>query len=142
MTLATAVASLFLSQLLGDSGYGTIQGELIYPSDVLPAQKVCAEDILVEKSYCTETRQNQESYRLQLPSGVYRVFAVACKVKSYEEDILCQDGYSDKRAYYTDFAICGITAECEEATSGYPIPFRVKPGNNLLDINPQDWYRK
>jgi hypothetical protein len=141
MTLATAIATLLLSQSLANSDYGTIRGELSFPSDYMPAQKVCAEDIFTKKSYCTETRQEQRSYQLQLPPGVYYVFAVACK-ESYEKDIVCQDGYREKRAYYTDHVICGITYECEQVTTGNPIPVKVEPGENLSEINPQDWYSK
>jgi len=128
-----------LSQSSTNSEYATIQGELTYPSDYTPAQKVCAEDIFTKKSYCTRTRQEQRSYKLQLPPGVYHVFALACS-ESYGEYIVCQDGYREKRAYYTDHVICGITAECGEVTTGNPIPVKVEPGENLSEINPQDWY--
>ncbi|NJQ98328.1 MAG: hypothetical protein HC784_13475 [Hydrococcus sp. CSU_1_8] len=88
-----------------------------------------------------ETRQEQRSYQLQLPPKTYFVFALACS-ESYEKDIVCQDEYLEKRAYYTDHVICGFTAECGQITTGTPIPVKVEPGANILKIDPQNWYSK
>lgn len=130
---------IIISQSSTNSEYGIIQGELIYPSDYIPAQKVCAEEIFNKKSYCTETRQQQQSYQLQLPPGVYHVFSIACG-ETYAENIVCQDEYIEQRAYYNDTVMCGLTYDCEQVTTGNPVPVKVESGKTLSEINPQDWY--
>lgn len=117
--------------------YGTIQGTLIYPSDVLPSQKICAENVANRNEYCTQTREEQTSYTLQVPLGIYHIFALECS-EYYGEKVFCQDRYLDERAYYNEYVKCGLTARCR--CTNRPISVTVKPGEIVKGVNPHDWY--
>ena len=120
--------------------YGTVSGKLIYPSDYIPALKICAEDISTKKKYCIETKQNQLNYQIQLPPSIYYVYALECS-KSYGNNTFCKDGYLERRAYYTDGSVCGFTNQCSQIVTGNPLPVKVKPGDNISGIIP-DWYSR
>ena len=119
---------------------GTIQGELIYPSNVILAQRVCARHVETAQETCVETSQNQARYSLAVQSGIYQVFATACK-RSYEREQKCVDGYGDQHAYYNAFVQCGLTYQClQQTTDNSPILIKVDSGMTIEGVNPHDWY--
>ena len=129
---------LRLAESLGNRGI--IQGELSFPSDFLPGQKVCAKNLDTQKVSCIETRQSQQRYSLEVNSGRYVVYAQACN-QSYRTDVVCRDGYLPRKAFYNAYVRCGMTAQCVRA--GYrTVPFQVTPGEVVSNINPQDWYSR
>ena len=119
---------------------GIIEGSLAYPSDFIPPDMtICAENIASQERFCTAQHlkgkhyQNGKGYRLQVPPGEYHVYAYLPDPGKYGA------GYPrDYRAYYSEFVKCGMGAEC---TSHAPVKVRVKSGEHLKGINPQDWYR-
>ena len=117
---------------------GSIEGNIIYPSDYIPAHKICAEEISNKQSYCIELPQNQNTYSLSVPQGTYRVYALACS-QQYSSNTVCQDTYMERQAFYTDHSVCGFTYECSQATTGQPIPVQIEPDTKVKEINP-DWY--
>lgn len=131
-------STTLLVQSTSTNESGIVEGQLIYPSDYTPAQKICAEELLTNQSYCTETEQNQTSYQIQLPPGVYYVYALRC-TETYASNTVCQNGYLEKKAYYTNLSVCGFSYQCSQIVSGDRIPIKVKPGDNFSDIIP-DWY--
>lgn len=112
---------------------GVIEGNLIYPSEVLPPQTVCAENIQTKKSICTNLNvqiNGKPGYRLTLPPGEYEVYA-----------FLTSEGPTPspttQKAYYNEFVTCGLKASC---TSHKAIVVTVESGKTSSDINPHDWY--
>jgi hypothetical protein len=127
---------------------GTLEGTVIFPSDTLPAQRICAEAIDTDPQasptpiICTETAEGEEEFTLAVPAGTYEVFAQRCQ-QSYEDRQFCSDGYVDERAYYNEYVACGITYECSLEISqqtNFPIPVQVESGQTIPNISPHDWY--
>ncbi|MEY2978271.1 MAG: hypothetical protein ACO31I_04250 [Prochlorotrichaceae cyanobacterium] len=132
----------------------TLEGTVIFPSDTLPAQRICAEAIATDSQaaptsqasqtpiICTETAEGEEEFTLAVPPGTYEVFAQRCQ-QSYEDRQFCSDGYVDERAYYNEYVACGITYECSLKISqqtNLPIPIQVESGQTIPNISPHDWY--
>lgn len=119
------------------AGKGTIEGSLGYPSEGIPAMKICAENVAGNELTCTEKiilnkkYTYGKGYQLEVPAGTYRVFAsLAYSVKTGG----ALDSY---RAYYSQFVTCGIDADCP---SHLPIDVTVKAGEAKTKIDPIDWY--
>ena len=138
--ISKAPSPILRDRLASSTDYGMVSGKLIYPSDYIPALKICAEDISTKKNYCIETKQNQLNYQIQLPPSIYYVYALECS-KSYGNNTFCKDGYLERRAYYTDGSVCGFTNQCSQIVTGNPLPVKVKPGDNISGIIP-DWYSR
>jgi hypothetical protein len=120
----------------------TLKGTVIYPGDYLPSQKVCAKNVQTKQLFCFETKQNQSEFAISVKAGTYEIFAREC-AKSYPKDIVCRDGYRPQRAYYNEYARCGITAECaNKFKKNQPIFVRIRSGQTIANIKPHDWYSK
>jgi len=107
---------------------GIISGSLIYPSDHIPEEMgVCAQRIdNPELTVCTNQIKDSRfqygvGYELSLDPGNYYVYSFL----------------GDTKAYYTEFVLCGLKAECESHTK---IPVVVTAGSRQDSILPQDWY--
>lgn len=112
---------------------GIIEGNLIYPSEVLPPQTVCAENIQTKKSICTSLNiqvNEKPGYRFTLPPGEYEVYAFLTSEGP-------TPGPTTQKAYYNEFVTCGLKASC---TSHKAIVVTVESGKTSSDINPHDWY--
>lgn len=111
---------------------GAIEGSLSYPSEGIPDSLiVCAETPEMEMIKCTNDRiQNTKytygvGYTLEIKPGTYYVYAT-----------LDQTG-RDRKAYYSQAVVCGLTVECEDHS---PIPVTVDAGETVENIDPGDWY--
>jgi len=130
------------AQNQGQNPSGRIRGTLIFPSDVLLAQKVCAENVKTRKMICVETKQSQPNFSIQAPPGTYYVFAKVCN-RSYRSNKFCSDGYGERRAYYNAYVRCGLTYQCEKSVRvNSPIPVKVNSGEIVREVKPHDWYTK
>lgn len=108
---------------------GKISGHLIYPSDHIPPQVgVCAE--LVDNSTiktCVKQIVDKKfaptgvGYEMELPVGKYYVYSIL----------------GDWKAYYNEFVICGLKAECKSHTK---IAVDITAGSENSNILPHDWY--
>ncbi len=114
---------------------GKISGNIGYPSEFLPSQVVCAQEVESWEVFCTEEILGNSyedfagtSYTLELPVGKYYVYAYI----SDSED----EAYLEV-AYYTKFVKCGMTVECP--SHEYEV-VEVKAGKTLYNIDPVDWY--
>lgn len=110
---------------------GIIEGSLSYPSEGIPeAMKICAEEVSAKQQFCADKHikapkyQYGIGYQIQVPAGSYEVFA-------FLPDTPAQ------KAYYSEFVICGLSADCP---SHKPIKVIVEPGKTTDKIDPQDWY--
>ncbi|KAA3648085.1 MAG: hypothetical protein DWQ07_03575 [Chloroflexi bacterium] len=102
---------------------GSISGSLSYPSEFIPPMVVVAYDVNSQDYYLVTTEQNQGTYTIEVPPGVYHVY-------SYVEG----DNYSGA---YNMAVLCGLDVSCTDATM-----IEVIVGNNLnvTGIDPGDWY--
>ena len=110
---------------------GTITGSVSYPSEVIPAMQICAENTITTNKYCTDGLlkdaqfTNSTGYRLDVPEGSYTVYAK-----------LPNDSY---KAYYSEFVTCGLNVSC---SSHEPITIVVTAGATTDKVDPQDWYNQ
>jgi hypothetical protein len=119
---------------------GAIEGSLSYPSEFIPPDlTICAENLATRKIYSTRKHlkakkyQYQMGYKLEVSPGDYHVFAYLPDPARYGA------GYSkDYRAYYSEFVKCGLSVNC---TSHAPITIKVKSGETVSGVDPQDWYK-
>jgi len=103
---------------------GSISGTLSYPSEFIPAQRVCAIGLKDDEEYCQQTTAGASTYVIAAPAGDYWVYAAL-------------DGdATGKRAYFSEFVLCGLNAECKDHT---PVKVAVLPGKASA-ADPQDWY--
>lgn len=108
----------------GGAGVGTISGALSYPSEALPAQRVCAINLGDDKEYCQQTKSGDDSFVIPAPIGEYWVYT------ALDGDV------TGKRAYFSEFVRCGSKAECKDHT---PVKVTVEP-QKIASADPQDWY--
>lgn len=119
---------------------GVIEGSLSYPSDFIPPDvTICAENLGTKKIYCTNKHlkakkyQYQVGYKLTAPPGDYHVYAYLPDPAKYGATFP-----KDYRAYYSEFVKCGMSIDCP---SHAPIVVKVKSGETVSGIDPQDWYK-
>jgi hypothetical protein len=103
---------------------GTLRGHLIYPAEVLVAQRIVAFDIATMTAVAdVTTSEGQNEYELNVPAGDYYVVA-------YTLDGGLSAGYSQA-------VPCGLSVDCTDHSL---IPVHVNAGETVNDIDPQDWY--
>jgi hypothetical protein len=140
IALATIVCQIAPTQ--AQSTNSIIKGTVIYPSEILPAQKVCAQNRQTQQLFCTETKQSQREFSISVKPGSYVVFATDC-TKTYRRNIICRDGYRSRRAYYNEHVKCGLTFQCgQKHQKNSPIVIRIAAGQTTTNIKPHDWYTK
>jgi hypothetical protein len=106
---------------------GTIRGELSYPSEFLPAQRVVAFDAdTMAPVTWVDTREGQSGYALTVPPGSYCVVA-------YSLD----PGYEHLSGAYTKSAQVGCPMGFEDHGL---IRILIAAGQTADDIDPIDWY--
>lgn len=108
----------------GGPGVGTVAGTLAYPSETIPAQRICALNLADDKEYCQQVTDGTENFAVPAPEGEYWVYAALV------------DDVTGKRAYWSEFARCGLKAECKDHT---PVTVKVEKGK-IAQAHPYDWY--
>lgn len=116
--------------------FGHIEGTTLYPSEGIPAQRVCAQNISdTHAEYCTDApetaQETQPTFSITVPPGNYNVYATLKDANSIGSDFA---GY---KAYYTEYVRCGMRYECADHTK---IQVTVSAGQTVSDIYPHDWY--
>ncbi|NEZ61053.1 PPC domain-containing protein [Adonisia turfae] len=126
MTSDSAVASgQPTSQSSSSAGEGVIEGRLTYPSDYVPALRVCAQS--TSNYYllnCISTELDQTSFQLSVSPGEYYVF-------SYEKDTFRD---ADTNVMYDAFF---YHANWEPNSN--PIPVRVVAGETVSGISLENY---
>ncbi len=103
---------------------GFIRGNLSYPSEFIPAQRVIAYRVLsMEVEADVTTAEGQSQFELSVAPGDYFVVAYTL------------DG--TMAAGYTQAVPCGLLASCTDHSL---IPVHVDAGAAVENIDPQDWY--
>jgi hypothetical protein len=114
---------------------GTIEGTTSYPSEFNPAQRVCAQSVS-DPSYerCTDAPEqggaDAPTFSIKVAPGAYYVYAFLRDPSDVGID-------ESRRAYWTEFVSCGLTASC---TSHEKLEVVVRSGQTVRDIRPHDWY--
>lgn len=109
---------------------GTITGELSYPSEAIPSQRVIAFDITDPRTYFYDEIADGGSYSLEVPSGTYVVLSYLIDPPS--EGVA--PGFS---AAYSKAVPCGLSVDC---TDHGLQPVSVEADEVLAGIDPGDWY--
>jgi len=83
---------------------GNVSGRLIFPSDWLPPQVVCAVPVDGGNRLCTRVREGQDRFNMQIPVGRYYF----------------SSEYRGQKAWYTTF-----DNECGANCGGAPVSARI-----------------
>ncbi|HAJ62682.1 MAG TPA: hypothetical protein DCP31_28460 [Cyanobacteria bacterium UBA8543] len=127
LTTTTLLAALLATPVASQTRSGRIEGSLSFPSNYIPALKVCAKNIRNNSLSCIQTKQNQKQYKIEVQPGTYHVYATVTIA-----------GQKDT-AYYSRAVTCGLRYGCNDHR---PIAVTVRAGQVAKGINPQDWYDK
>lgn len=109
---------------------GKIMGQLAYPSEFLPPQRVVAFDTDDSDTYFVTEVQTGRTFTLEVPPGTYYVLAYLINPSH-------AGASSDWYAAYSQAVECGLTTECEDHSL---VMVEVQPGETVTEINPIDWY--
>jgi hypothetical protein len=121
-----------------EANWATLTGSLSYPSESLPKLGVCAQTPDLSELYCTYEILSGESYlynygySLKVPPGKYYVFS------HLVDETKANIGYIDQaKAYYSNFVVCGLSAECADHT---PVLIQANAREETTLVDPVDWY--
>ncbi len=109
-----------------------ISGNLIYPSDFMPGQRVCAVSVTGSEQRCTRTSDGEKRYSIFVPAGDYLVYSEYSGEKTWATNAVDCTGSSSGRRLSPDSG----SAYWEE-----PVKvsiFRVR--GDVTDACPVDYY--
>lgn len=109
---------------------GTITGQVAYPSEFIPPQRVVAFDAADPEIYYSVELQSGGSYSLEVPAGTYVVLA-------YLIDPAALGATPGLGAAYSEAVLCGLQYGCDDHSL---VPVPVSGGQTVADIDPVDWY--
>jgi hypothetical protein len=109
---------------------GTLTGQLTYPSEFLPPQRVVAFDITDLTTFYVDEVVSGGTYSLEIPAGTYYVLA-------YLIDPALHGGIPDYFAAYSEAVLCGLAYGCDDHSL---VPVFVGAGETVSGIDPTDWY--
>ncbi len=109
-----------------------ISGNLIYPSDFMPGQKVCAVSVAGLEQRCTRTSDGEKMYSIFVPAGDYLVYSEYAGEKTWATNAVgCSGNASGRR----------ISPDSGSAYWEEPVKvsiFRVR--GDVFDACPVDYY--
>lgn len=117
---------------------GSISGTVTFPSEGIPAQRVCAVSVDGKDAdaVCVETEDlptTAATFSIRkLSPGDYYVYAQLLDPSAIGSDIS-----TSFKAYYNEFVRCGMKYECKDTTRTV---VSVRAGEDTPDIKPYDWY--
>jgi hypothetical protein len=109
---------------------GMITGQLAYPGEFLPPQRVVAFDINDLDTYFAIDIPTGNSYTLEVPTGKYYLLAYLINPSQ-------AGAHPNLYAGYTQAVLCGLNTGCEDHNL---VVVDVLPGETTAEINPVDWY--
>ncbi len=108
---------------------GSMGGNLSYPGEAIPPQRIVAFNLDTEQWYHVKTEANQTTYLLQdIPPGRYQVVSYIIPGNNVPPELA---------GGYTQAVLCGLDVSC---TDHNLVDIIVKPGKLTPNINPADWY--
>jgi hypothetical protein len=127
------------------SSAGTIKGSLSYPSEFIPAYRICAVDTSTMAETCTVTERDQKNYSIKVEPGDYFVKAVAIEFDDWREtvyhtrcDARNKPTICDDRTWDSD-TICFNHDDCKKAHTVRKISVSDDEVVNNVDIE-YGWY--
>ncbi len=115
----------------GQAGLTGIAGNIAYPSEIIPPQRVVAFDVNDLKTYYLAEVREGQTYTLETPPGTY--FVVSYLISP--SDLGATPGLAGG---YSQAVLCGLTVACEDHSL---VPVEVPEGQLVEGIDPVDWYR-
>ncbi len=109
---------------------GTLTGQLAYPSEFLPPQRVVAFDVTDTMIYYSVEVTSGGTYTLEVPVGTYVVLA-------YLIDPASLGATPGLSAAYSKAVLCGLAYGCDDHGL---VPVSVEAGETVSGIDPTDWY--
>ena len=109
---------------------GTITGQIAYPSEFLPPQRVVAFDSEDFGTYFVTEVQSSSTFTMAVPPGTYYVLAYVINPSQVGTP-------PDYYAGYSQAVLCGLQAGCDDHSL---VPVEVQAGESLTEVNPIDWY--
>ena len=109
---------------------GTITGQIAYPSEFLPPQRVVAFNIEDDENYFVTEVQSGSTFTLEVPPGNYYVLAYVINPSQVGTP-------PDYYAAYSQAVVCGLEAACDDHSL---VAVEVQTGENITGIDPIDWY--
>lgn len=109
---------------------GTITGQLSYPSEFLPPQRVVAFEANDNSVYFSTEVSSDSTYTLTVPPSTYVILSYLID----PADLGAQPGLAGA---YSEAVLCGLEAGCDDHSL---VPVVVNPGETVTGIDPADWY--
>ena len=104
--------------------FGSISGNLGYPSEYIPAMTVVATNTVTQQYYYVDTAQDENTYIIEaLPPGEYTVVAYP--------------NGDEEGGGYSQSVPCGLSVNCTDHSL---IPVTVTIGQDSPGVNPVDFY--
>jgi hypothetical protein len=109
-----------------------ISGNLIYPSEFIPGQKVCAVSVSGLEQRCTRTSSGEKTYSIFVPAGEYLVYSEYAGEKTWATNAVDCSGNASGRRLSPDSG----SAYWEE-----PVKVRIfRVNGDVSDACPVDYY--
>ncbi len=109
---------------------GTLSGQVTYPSEFIPPERVVAFDVTDPMVYFSVEVPSGGTYTLEVPVGTYVVLA-------YVIDPAALGATPGLSAAYSKAVPCGLSVDC---TDHGLLPVSVAAGETVSGIDPTDWY--
>ncbi len=123
---------------LVDSQYGTITGNLSYPSEFIPAMRVAAFSLTNGEVYFLDTAKGQGVYSINVPPGTY--YVVSYPYQGVPGNTGQADSYmlggGPYAGGYTNMVPCGLSAGCDD----HALLAVVVERGQTVKADPGDWY--
>jgi hypothetical protein len=121
-----------------ESQYGTITGNLSFPSEFIPAMRVAAFSLTDGKVYFLDTAKAQGVYSINVPPGTYYVVSypypgIPGNTGQADSYTLSDGPYAGG---YTKMVPCGLSVGCDDHAL---LPVVVEDGLTVT-ADPGDWY--
>lgn len=121
-----------------ESQYGTITGNLSYPSEFIPAMRVAAFSLTNGTVYFLDTDKGQGVYSINVPPGTY--YVVSYTYQGVPGNTGQADSYTlgggSYAGGYTKMVPCGLSVGCDDHAL---LPVIVEGGQTVI-ADPGDWY--
>ena len=109
-----------------------ISGNLIYPSDFMPGQKVCAVSVTGSEQRCTRTSDGDKKYSIFVPAGDYLIYSEYAGEKTWATNAVDCSGNSSGRR---------LTPDSGSAYWEEPVKVRIfRVSGDVSDACPIDYY--
>jgi hypothetical protein len=123
---------------------GKITGTIIYPSEYLPMQRVCAESLQKVEQKCIDT--TSKNFEMELPEGKYYVYVKGTLengkfIESFDNGIA-------KKVYFNKYILqcmmkqisCLVNNQVPQEYHTTLNVVNVETGKTIQNVNPWDWY--